>query len=106
MNTSDLIMAENARISIMNESGDLELGDKAAAFFKGLGLNVAHVDEDGKKRSLTRVVDLTDEPYTLRLLIDTLKIHPSEVYVQITSQPNADLVIYLGEDLLEENPFQ
>ncbi len=98
MSEPDRVTSENARIEIIDESGSPGLGQKAAAYLQSTGLNVVKVTAGTQTRPLTRVIDQSDEPFTLRRLIDIFKIHNSEIYVQITSQPEADLVVYLGED--------
>jgi len=98
MTTEDLILAENSRIRIVNESGQPGLAKRTAEYLKQKGLNVVETVDGEEPRSLTRLVDHTDDPYTLRFLIDLMKIKPSEIYIKLEPFGNADMEILLGED--------
>jgi LCP family protein required for cell wall assembly len=105
MSTDELIQAEASRISIVNESGDPALGDQTAGFLKARGFNVVQVGQGSSTRARTRLVEQTYDPYTTRYLINNLKISPGEIYEQFQTQPDADIVLYLGQDLAADNLF-
>jgi polyisoprenyl-teichoic acid--peptidoglycan teichoic acid transferase len=106
MTTSELVAAEHARINIVNESGDPELGEKTAAYLIENGLNVDQVVESENARTFTRLIDQTHNPYTFRRLINLLRVNPGQVWIQLDYSVNTDLTILLGRDWAETNPLQ
>jgi polyisoprenyl-teichoic acid--peptidoglycan teichoic acid transferase len=106
MTTEELIAAENARITLINETGDEEMGEQTAKYLLENGLNVIETVPSEKTRPLTRLVDLADNPYTLRSLINLLQVSPSEIYLNYDPEAGTDMTIYLGEDWAEDNPLK
>lgn len=93
-----LVLAENSRIRIVNQSSRPGLAGKTAQFLERSGLNVIASVESEERRAYSRLVDRVDDPYTLRFLVDLLKVRPSEIYIQLDPFGSADMVILLGED--------
>lgn len=106
LTTEELIAAENARITIVNESGDPELGKLTFDYLKEMGLNVIESIPGEEQRDLTRLVDKADNPSTLRRLIDLLQVQPSEIYIQYDLDAGTDMFIYLGADWAADNPLR
>lgn len=98
MTATELVLAENSRIRIINQSGRPGLAGTAANFLKQHGLNVVEAVESGEKRAYTRLVDQVDDPYTVRFLVDLMKIRPSEIWIQLAPFEEVDMQLYLGED--------
>jgi LCP family protein required for cell wall assembly len=98
LTTEYLVQAEHSRIRIVNESGQPGLAAKTAEFLKKNRLNIVEVVESEEMRSYTRLVDHVDDPYTLRFLVDLLKIRPSEIWIKLAPFGNADMELILGED--------
>jgi LCP family protein required for cell wall assembly len=96
-----LIAAENSRITIYNETGQPELGDRTAAYLEDKGLNVIQVVQNDGTRPRTRLVDHTGDPYTMRALIDLLRVSPAEIYIQYDPEAGTEFSIYLGLDWAE-----
>jgi LCP family protein required for cell wall assembly len=105
LTTEELIAAENARITIINESGDPELGEMTAVYLKEMGLNLIESIAGEEPRDLTRLVDQADNPSTLRKLIGLLHVQPSEIYIQYDLNAGTDMLIYLGADWAVDNPL-
>jgi hypothetical protein len=104
--TEELIAAENTRIAIINETGDPDLGELTAGYLKEKGLNVVQAVNGAENRPKTRLVDHTGDPYTLRYLIDLLHVAPSEIYITLDPEAEADLTVYLGADWAANNPLR
>jgi LCP family protein required for cell wall assembly len=105
LTSEELIAAENARITLVNESGDASLGERTADYLEEMGLNVVESVQAEERRDLTRLVDKADNPYTLRRLISLLHVSPSEIYIEYDLDAGTDLLIYLGVDWAEDNPL-
>ncbi len=93
-----LTQSENSRIRIVNESGQPGLARRTAEFLQRSGINVVEAVEGEDQRAYSRLVDRVDNPYTLRFLVDLLKIRPSEIYIQLDPFGSADMEVLLGED--------
>jgi LCP family protein required for cell wall assembly len=105
LTAEELIAAENASIKLINESGDLTLGERTAQYLEEMGLNVVETVQGEKPRDLTRLVDQADNPYTLRKLINLLHVQPSEIYIQYDLDAGMDMLVYLGADWATDNPL-
>jgi LCP family protein required for cell wall assembly len=103
MTTPELVAAESVRIRLINQSGDPDLGKKTAQHLEAQGLDVSEFVENSENRPLTRLVDLASNPYTLRLLINTLQVSPSEIYISLDLSQEAEMLVYLGEDWAQKN---
>ena len=102
----ELIAAENARVTIVNESGDPSLGERTAEYLSDMGLNVIESVQGEEVRDLTRLVDKADNPYTLRRLIELLHVSPSEIYIEYDLDVGTDMLVYLGTDWADNNPLE
>jgi len=106
MTTPELIAAEYVQITLINQTGDPNLGKSTARYLEERGLNVTETVEGEETRPLTRLVDLASNPYTLRSLINLLHVSPSEIYVSLDLGKETDMLVYLGEDWAKENPLK
>lgn len=104
--TAALIAAENSRITLYNETGQPDLGDRTAAYLVNKGLNVIQVVRDEDIRTKTRLVDHAGDPYTMRALIDLLHVSPAEIYIQYDPQAGTEFSIYLGLDWAENHSLE
>jgi len=106
MTFQELVAAEYVRITLVNQTGNPELGKLTAQYLEGNGLNVIDTVQSDQTRPLTRLVDLASNPYTLRSLINLLHVSPSEIYVTLDMTASTDMLVYLGEDWAKDNPLK
>lgn len=92
------MIAENARVSILNGSSQAGLGQETAAYLQGLGVNVVQVNESAQRASLTSITDVSGKPYTMRYLVDLMQIKPMRISADAESGTQADVEILLGDD--------
>ena len=60
---------------------------------------------DGEKVTYTRVIDYTGNPYTLRYLVDLMKITPYSIFSEYDPTSQVDVVVLLGDDWAGNNPM-
>ncbi len=95
--------AENARVAVYNGSGDPNLGARAAAFLKGLGVNVVQTAEADKSYPSTTVIDHSGSPYAMKYLVELLRIAAGKIYIEFQPNASVDVELYLGADLARLN---
>jgi len=98
MTVEELVAAEASRVTIVNESGQAQLGGSAAQYLRDKGVNVIEVVQAEKTRAKTRIVDRAHNPYSTRFLFNLLKTDPAEIWNDFDLEAGTDLVVYLGED--------
>ncbi len=93
-----ILQDEQARVSIRNASSAAGLAEKTGEYLKGQGLNIVEETNSGYQ-VYTRVTLYGSKPYTLKYLVDFLKIK-SAGNIVYAYDPNAafDIVVELGDD--------
>jgi hypothetical protein len=51
------------------------------------------------------VVDYTGNPYTVKYLVDLMKIQPFQIRMEYSPQSEVDVAVYLGADWSNNNPL-
>lgn len=91
---------EAARISVRNGSGMEGLATQTAEYFKAQGLNVVEVgnaDRLDYDKSMLLVENAT-YPYAVRFLAGLLSLSQSQILQPVSSDPDFDLIVILGQD--------
>ncbi len=102
----DLMGQENPTISLLNGSHTADLTDKTAAYFRSLGFTVVHEGTASQHSSVTRVVASRGLPYSLKYLQQLFNFtSSSQIIYSNAKDPQADLVILLGDDWAKKNPL-
>jgi len=55
--------------------------------------------------SATTIISYTGNPYTVKYLVDKMKIVPSRIYQRYDPTSPVDVVLYLGYDWANTNPM-
>ena len=93
-----LLQDEQARVSILNASSSAGLAEKTGEYLKGQGLNIIEQSNSGYQ-VYTRVTLYGSKPYTLRYLVDFLKISaPGNIVYAYDPNASVDIVVELGDD--------
>jgi LCP family protein required for cell wall assembly len=95
---AEMIKVEKARVIIKNGTATSGLASDTGRMLKELGINVVDEENAGGKFEKTTIYDFTGNPFTVRYLLETMKL--SQNRVVSSSDPNAaaDIVIILGKD--------
>lgn len=98
-----IIQDEQARVSVRNASSYADLGTRTAAYLRGQGVNVVE-EINSDYQVYSRITLYGSKPYTLKYLVDLIKIAPSSNIVY-AYDPNApvDIVLQLGDDWAANN---
>jgi calcineurin-like phosphoesterase len=96
---------EHANVSVRNASSVAGLAEKTAEHLKGQGINVVEVTDAGYQ-IYSRVTLYGSKPYTLRYLVDLLKItSSSNIVYAYDPAATVDIVVELGDDWAASNPL-
>lgn len=98
----DLVKEENARISLVNGTGDPALLQKTAAYLASQGVSLVS-SSDGEYLQVTRVTQFSGKPYTYRYLLELLKVQDYGMRLKFDPNSPVDVEIYLGEDWVKRN---
>ena len=73
----DRIRTEGARILLVNSSGNPDLAGRASTYLESQGMLISQSSPGKEILNVSRVIDHSGNPYTLRSLVDLLKISPT-----------------------------
>ena len=98
-----ILQDEHANVSVRNASSVAGLAEKTAEYLKGQGINVVEVTDAGYQ-VYSRVTLYGSKPYTLRYLVDLLKItSSSNIVYAYDPAATVDIVVELGDDWAASN---
>jgi polyisoprenyl-teichoic acid--peptidoglycan teichoic acid transferase len=101
----ELLAAEGANLSVLNGSGAGGLAAQTQEYLNSLGANVVNVGDAGQFYNSSMVVDYTGNPYTVKYLVDLMKIQPFQIRMEYSPQSEVDVAVYLGADWSNNNPL-
>ena len=95
---TDLVKQENARIAVLNGSATSGIAARTTDYLKGLGLNVTETGNAEQYNVYTQIIFYTGKPYTVKYLVDLMKI--SDLRIRYVNDPTktVDITIILGDD--------
>lgn len=96
--SADLMKAEAARVIIKNGTSQAGVAAKASEVLRGQGLNIVSEANADQQYSNTTIVDYTGNPYTIKFLIETLKIPQARIVNKLDPNSPVDLEINVGGD--------
>jgi LCP family protein required for cell wall assembly len=101
-----LVQQEAARITVLNGSYQSGLAATTQEWLKTQGLNVSQVGNADQLSSVTKIIDYTGKPYTIKYIIQVMGL-PENVAIYNSYDPNSevDVTIVLGDDWANSNPM-
>lgn len=102
--SSTLMQMEGARITILNGTYAGGLATSTEDYLKSQGANIIGTG-DGEKVTYTRLIDYTGNPYTLRYLVDLMKVTPYSILSEYDPSSQVDVLVLLGDDWAGSNPM-
>jgi polyisoprenyl-teichoic acid--peptidoglycan teichoic acid transferase len=105
-NTSDvgqLVRDENARVTVMNGSSVSGLAARTVDYLKSQGINVVDTGNASQVSPTTEITFYNGKPYTLKFLVDLMKINKFRIRYASDPAVAADIVITLGDDWAQTN---
>ena len=103
MDITQLVKEENARVTVMNGSSVSGLAARTVDYLKSQGINVAETGNASQVSPTTQITFYNGKPYTLKFLVDLMKINKFRIRYASDPAVSADIVIILGDDWAQTN---
>jgi hypothetical protein len=98
LTSAQLMQAEGAVVAVYNGTLTSGLGGSTRDYLISLGVNVSIADTAAELQPLTKVIDHTGNPYTLKFLIEIMGIQPNRVYFEYDPNYSVDVEVFIGND--------
>jgi LCP family protein required for cell wall assembly len=105
MSLPELISSEAARVEVLNGSSMAGLATRTTDYLKSQGVNVTQTGNGSELAPATKITLYNGKPYTLKLLVELLKISPFRIYYVNDPNSQVDISVTLGEDWATSNPM-
>ncbi len=105
MDLASLLKEEGARVAVMNGSSFSGLAASTAEYLKSQGLTITQTDNAQKATPYTEIVFYTGKPYTLKFLVDLMKIDSIRIYHVYDPASPVDVAVTLGDTWANDNPM-
>jgi LCP family protein required for cell wall assembly len=105
LDLASLVKEEGARVGVLNGSATPGLAAETSEYLKAQGLNVVQADNAPKATPYTEIVFYTGKPYTLKYLVDLMKIDPIRIFHVYDPASTVDITITLGDQWANNNPM-
>ena len=102
----ELMLDENARISIHNGTPTEGLATISGEYFSAQGLMIVEQTNASRYYPSSELIIYNGKPYTIQYLADLVGIPASRIYNQYNPDSQTDVLLILGEDWAKENPMQ
>jgi LCP family protein required for cell wall assembly len=99
----ELMLSENAKVSVLNGSGTPGLAARTSDFLTAQGVNVVLTGDAPEPYNATTIISYTGNPYTLSFLVELMGILDTKIYNRYDPTSEVDLAIYLGYDWANDN---
>ncbi len=106
MPIADLLKQENARVRVLNGTYTAGLAATTSDYLKSQGINVTETGNASQVLANSEITYYTGKPYTLKFLVDLLKLGEFRLHHQNDPASPVDLTITLGNDWANSNPMQ
>ena len=105
MEITDLLKAENARVTVMNGTYSAGLAAETAEYLKTQGVNVVEAGNAQQIATYTEITFYTGKPYTVKYLVELMKIDAIRIYLVNDPASPFDISIKLGTTWANDNPM-
>lgn len=105
LDIAELVRQENARVRVLNGSSTAGLAARTADFLKSQGINVTETGNADQYTATTQITFYTGKPYTLKFLVDLMKISQFRIRHFFDPNTTADIVVTVGDDWAASNPM-
>ncbi len=102
---ADLAKTEAAKLSVLNGSATAGLAARTTAYLQSLGFNVTNTGNADGLVNNTTIFDYTGNPYTVKYLVELMKIPPTNIYSRYDPTSPVDVVVVAGVDWAASNPM-
>jgi LCP family protein required for cell wall assembly len=99
----ELVKAEAPKIALRNGSATTGLAARTSDFLQGQGIPITEAGNADQLYNNTTIFDYTGKIYTVKYLIELMKISPNQIYSRYDPTSPVDVVVILGEDWARAN---
>jgi len=103
MDLATLLRSENARVRVLNGSSSPGLAARTEAYLKSQGVNVVETGNAEQYTTTTAVTFYTGKPYTLKYLVDLMKINQFRIRHTFDPAAAVDIALVVGDDWAQAN---
>ena len=102
----ELMIAENARLTVLNGTLTPGLAGRTSEYLQSLGIEVQAVgDASEKPYAYTNIYDHTGNPYAVAYLVELLEISQFRIQSRYMPDSDVDVSIIIGTDWEYNNPM-
>lgn len=105
LDVTEQLTAENARIVVLNGSSTAGLAARTADYFRSLGFTSVETGNAENYATYTEITFYTGKPYTVKYLVEMMKVSEFRIKHIFDPSRGADIVIILGDDWALTNPM-
>ena len=102
---AELMKAEGAKVVVSNAAGVEGLAAKTQDYLIKLEVNVVSSGNATQFPPTTRIIDYTGNPYTLKFLVDLMRISPNQIIYKYNPVSDVDIEVIIGPDWANDNPM-
>jgi LCP family protein required for cell wall assembly len=99
----ELMLSENASVSVLNGAGTPGLAARTSEFLVSQGANVIATGDAPETYSATTIISYTGNPYSLNYLVELMGISPNRIFNRFDPSSQVDIDIFLGYDWANSN---
>lgn len=100
---AELVKLEGARVAVLNGSSTSGLAARTTDYLKSLGINVTQTGNAEQYTIYTTVTFYTGKPYTVKYLVELMKINGLRVRHFFDPASQVDVTIVVGDDWAQSN---
>lgn len=105
MAINDLLVAENARVAVLNGSATAGLASRTSEYLREQGVNVTVTDNAQQYSTYTQITFYTGKPYTVKYLVDLMQINKLRIHHVYDPNSEVDIMLTVGDDWAANNPM-
>jgi LCP family protein required for cell wall assembly len=99
------MMAEAARVVIVNASSTPGLADRTAQYLQSMGVNVVEAIDANQGVASSSLLDSSGKPFTSSFLMDIIAIPPLKFKYKYVPATSADVTLTLGDAWARDHPM-
>jgi polyisoprenyl-teichoic acid--peptidoglycan teichoic acid transferase len=100
---AELMKAEAAKVLVKNGTSSAGLGGRTTDYLSSLGISVLEPGNADEMLPSTTIYDYSGKPYTVKFLVDQLKINKNRIFNRFDPNAQVDIIVILGADWARDN---